>query len=128
MHIGMAFKEGGLLVVPIVTIVKPVRRSIFDVMLYWGFVEFVEMELEGLGVLIFLSLGEEKFVELDGRGVVGIIGFDERLLGSYERGMEIGMLMIKHFLRSRFKMNPSIHSIQSFESLFHFVQESFFKM
>lgn len=122
--------------VPIVTIVNPVRRSVLDVMLYWGLVEFVgEVELEGLGEEIFLSFGGkgevvfEEFIGLDGRGAVGTTGgFDETLLGGTSTtGMNTGLLIFRHFFRSRFKMNPSRHSIQSFESLLHFVQESFFK-
>ena len=126
---------------PIVIIVRPVRRSVFDVILYWDVVGIVgEEELEEFGVDAFGETGliefvrfevfeglEEVLSEVDG-GRTGLeVELEVELLGGNGVATKMGLLIFKHFLESKFKMNPPMHSVQSFEPLSHLVQVSFFK-
>lgn len=65
----MILEEGGFLVVPIVTIVIPVRASVFDVMLYWRVVVVggdVELEEFDVFVGLVVFVGFEEFEGFEG--------------------------------------------------------------
>lgn len=102
----------------------------------WEIVGIVEeLELEEFGTDSFGETGLIEFVEFEGLEEVlfeadggRTVELEIVLLGGNGVGMiKMGWFIFKHFLESKFKMNPSMHSVHSFESLFHFVQVSFFK-